>query len=35
VGGIRFQALIAVELLRTERQFGEAIHYKEWFDLEA
>jgi hypothetical protein len=32
LGGQRLEQ-IAVELLRTERQFGEAIHYKEWFDL--
>lgn len=32
LGGQRLEQ-IAVGLLRTERQFGEAIHYKEWFDL--
>lgn len=32
LGGQRLEE-IAVDLLRTERQFGEAIHYKEWFDL--
>jgi hypothetical protein len=32
LGGQRLEE-IAVGLLRTERQFGEAIHYKEWFDL--
>lgn len=32
LGGQRLEE-IAVELLRTDRQFGEAIHYREWFDL--
>jgi len=32
LGGQRLEQ-IAVGLLRTDRQFGEAIHYKEWFDL--
>ncbi len=32
LGGQRLEQ-IAVGLLRTERQFGEAIHYKERFDL--
>lgn len=32
LGGQRLEE-IAVELLRSERRFGEAIHYKEWFDV--
>jgi hypothetical protein len=32
LGGQRLEQ-IAVELLRQERQFGEAIHYREWFGL--
>lgn len=32
LGGQRLEE-IAVELLRAERQFGETIHYREWFDL--
>jgi hypothetical protein len=32
LGGQRLEE-IAVELLRAERQFGEAIHYREWFEL--
>jgi hypothetical protein len=32
LGGQRLEQ-IAVELLRAQRQFGEAIHYREWFGL--
>jgi hypothetical protein len=32
LGGQRLEQ-IAVELLRQERQFGETIHYREWFGL--
>jgi hypothetical protein len=32
LGGQRLEE-IAIDLLRRERQFGEAIHYREWFAL--
>lgn len=32
LGGQRLEE-VAVELLNSEREFGEAIHYREWFAL--